>query len=120
MGGPGDLNLLFDAVRLTKPKRILETGVANGYSSFSFLSAMNMNKFGKLISNDLPPLNIEKEKWKFIGQMVPNEFQENWALHLGSDRNNLKKLTLLLKKLELNKNNKDLHENDHSKVLVNF
>ena len=90
--GLDQFGALYFFTRIVKPKLILETGVANGYSSFSFLSAMNMNKFGKLISNDLPPLDIKKEKWKFIGQMVPNEFQENWALHLGSDRNNLKKL----------------------------
>jgi len=90
--GLDQFGALYFFARIVQPKLILETGVANGYSSFSFLSAMNMNKFGKLVSNDLPPLDIKKEKWKFIGQMVPIEFQENWTLNLGSDRNNLKKL----------------------------
>ena len=76
--------------RLRKPQNILETGVANGFSSYSFLSAIEDNNYGRLISNDLPPLDIEKKYWKYIGQMVPQKFHNIWTLHLGSDRKNLK------------------------------
>ena len=80
---------LYFLTRLIKPQNILETGVANGFSSYSFLSAIEKNNFGRLVSNDLPPLDIEKKNWKYIGQMVPKKFHTLWTLHLGSDRKNL-------------------------------
>ena len=90
--GLDQFGALFYFTRLIKPGSILETGVANGYSSYSFLYAINKNGKGHLISNDLPPLGVKKEKWKYIGQMVPDYLRVFWELHLGSDKNNLKKL----------------------------
>ncbi len=95
LGGGRGLNqfgALFYLTRLIKPSYILETGVASGYSSYSFLYGININRKGHLISNDLPPLDVKKEKWKYIGQMVPDNLRMFWELHLGSDKNNLKKL----------------------------
>ena len=95
LGGARGLNqfaALYFFTRLIQPKNILETGVANGYSSFSFLSALKKNDFGNLVSNDLPPLDIKKDNWKYIGQMVPENFKDIWILHLGSDKKNLKSI----------------------------
>lgn len=62
--------LLYVAVRLTKPDTVLETGIANGYSSSVILSALNNNKKGKLVSLDASPdvgslvSEAERDRWK--------------------------------------------------------
>ena len=59
MGGPGDLDLLFDTVRLTNATKVIETGVAYGWSSLAILHAMSLNKNGALISVDMPYPKME-------------------------------------------------------------
>lgn len=54
MGGAGDLNLLFDAVRLLGARSVVETGVAYGWSSLAILEAMSSNGGGRLFSVDMP------------------------------------------------------------------
>ncbi len=91
--GLDQFSALYFFTILLKPEFILETGVANGYSTFSFLSGIHQNKKGFLVSNDLPPLDIKKENWHYIGQMVPEQFKPKWKLFLGADKNNLKNIT---------------------------
>lgn len=43
MGGPGHLDLLFDVVRLTKARKVIETGVAYGWSSLAILHGQLIN-----------------------------------------------------------------------------
>jgi len=45
--------LIYCLVRLQKPMTVMETGVANGISTFFILNALNRNKSGKLISIDI-------------------------------------------------------------------
>ena len=89
-GNTGDVRfnslLLYTAVRILKPKIFVETGVANGKSSAIILLALSHNKFGNLISFDLPNKkgNIlddgskthtyEKE----VGWLVPDYLKDNW------------------------------------------
>ena len=89
MGGPGDLNLLFDAVRLTKPKHIVETGVAYGWSSLAILNAISLNGFGSLYSVDMPYPKVGNES--FVGIVVPERFRGNWTLIREPDRYGLEK-----------------------------
>ena len=44
-----------------------------------------------LDSIDLPRLNLENPE-KFLGLLVNKELKENWALHIGTDRQKLRKL----------------------------
>ena len=48
---------LYLLVRKYKPKVILETGVANGISTYFILKALHLNGSGKLISIDYPNYN---------------------------------------------------------------
>src|SRR5437016_4129495 len=41
MGGPGDINLLYAAVKLSGAWRIVETGVAYGWSTLAILAALD-------------------------------------------------------------------------------
>jgi predicted O-methyltransferase YrrM len=89
MGGPGDINLLFDAVRLTKAKCVIETGVAYGWSSLAILNAMSINDCGNLYSIDMPYPKIGNED--FVGIVVPERLRNRWTLIREPDRYGLEK-----------------------------
>ncbi|MEM3715121.1 MAG: class I SAM-dependent methyltransferase, partial [Nitrososphaeria archaeon] len=61
--------LLYMLVRLARPKTVVETGVANGVSTFFILNALRSNNFGLLTSIDISVdvatfLNDdEKQRW---------------------------------------------------------
>jgi hypothetical protein len=63
--------LLYSFVRLYKPDKIVETGVADGFSTFFLLNALNNNNKGKLYSIDI---NSD------VGSLVLDELRERWQL----------------------------------------
>lgn len=86
MGRAGDLDLLQNAVRLTGAKRVVETGVAFGWSSLAILSAM-AGRGGRLVSVDMPyPMRGNEA---FVGVVVPERFQPDWLLIRKPDRTGL-------------------------------
>ncbi|KPQ20040.1 MAG: Methyltransferase domain [Halomonas sp. HL-93] len=89
MGGPGDLDLLSDAVRLTGAIRVVETGVAYGWSSLAILDAMETSGSGQLISVDMPYPKMGNED--FVGVVVPERLRGNWTLIRQPDRPGLEK-----------------------------
>lgn len=89
MGGPGDLDLLFDAVRLTGAQRVIETGVAYGWSSLAILNAMSIAGSGELFSVDMPYPKMGNEA--FVGIVVPDRFRSRWTLIREPDRQGLAK-----------------------------
>ncbi len=87
--GASNINLLYEIIKIKKPRNIIETGVAYGWSSYAILLAINHNKFGKLISIDLPyPLINEK---KNIGVIVPKNLKKKWTLIFDRDFSGIKK-----------------------------
>ena len=71
MGGSANLTLLNNVCEFIKPKKVLETGIAQGYSTavflnylskvdgnISLLSVLGITKLSKLVSND--KLKIKK------------------------------------------------------------
>ena len=94
MGGPGDLDLLFDAVHLTNAKKIIETGVAYGWSSLAILHAISLKKEGRLISIDMPYPKMGNEP--YVGIAIPDNLKKNWTLIREPDRSGLKKAINLL------------------------
>ncbi|MHB8490371.1 MAG: O-methyltransferase [Candidatus Dormibacteria bacterium] len=63
--------LLYSLLRSLKPKVVLETGVANGHSTFLALSALAANGSGSLYSTDIDPncglllKESERRLWNF-------------------------------------------------------
>jgi predicted O-methyltransferase YrrM len=101
LGGGGAIDLLYFFTRLIQPRRILETGVAAGWSSFAFLLAIERNKTGVLLSSDLPYFRIANPE-RYIGILVPEKYRsDNWQLEMKGDQFNLPKLLDISKKLEL-------------------
>lgn len=84
MGGAGHIHLLFDCVRLLKPKKVLETGVAYGWSSLAILKALSYENKGKLFSVDMP--YPRKNNEKYVGIVVPENLKKNWVLIREPDR----------------------------------
>lgn len=93
MGGPGDLALLYAAALLSKATRVIETGVAYGWSSLAILAALEKQDGAKLVSVDMPYPKMGNENW--VGVVVSERFRSNWHLIREPDRNGLKKAIAL-------------------------
>jgi predicted O-methyltransferase YrrM len=89
MGGPGDIDLLYAAVVLTRAERIVETGVAYGWSSLAVLAGLEANGQGRLASVDMPYPKLNNEAW--VGVAVPQRLRSRWTLVREPDRWGLKK-----------------------------
>jgi predicted O-methyltransferase YrrM len=83
MGGAGDLDLLYHLAEYCQARRIIETGVAYGWSSLALLLSLK-NRNGLLVSTDMPYLGLHNEP--HVGCVVPDELCENWKLLRGPDR----------------------------------
>jgi len=89
MGGPGDIKLLYGITKITKANRVIETGVAYGWSSLAILKAISENnENGRLISVDMPYPG--KYNDKFVGIVVPENLRVNWKLIRKPDRPGIK------------------------------
>jgi predicted O-methyltransferase YrrM len=64
---------IYLLARLRRPATILETGVANGYSSFVWLSALRRNGAGRLHSVDVR---------QDAGPLVDDELRRRWERHV--------------------------------------
>lgn len=91
LGGGGIYPLLYFVTRLTRPKIVVETGVAAGFSSHAFLSALSRNGYGKLYSSDFPYFRLPNPE-KFIGILVDDSLKTNWVLLIDGDKINLPRI----------------------------
>jgi predicted O-methyltransferase YrrM len=88
MGGAGDLDLLYRAILASRSRRVIETGVAYGWSSLAALAALRETD-GRLVSVDMPYPKAATEA--FVGVAVPDGLRERWTLIREPDRNGLRK-----------------------------
>jgi len=97
-----EAKILYMLTLYIKPKIFLETGVADGTSSFFILSALKRNSFGKLISVDIK---------NDVGAIVPKSLKSNWDLKIleGNLRNSFENLVLSIPKIDI-----FLHDSNHS------
>jgi predicted O-methyltransferase YrrM len=78
--------LLYLLARALRPRRIVETGIRPGYSTAWFLSALDANEFGDLVSLGPGPtsgrvLGVHEVS---VGQFVPPRLRTRWTLVLGN------------------------------------
>lgn len=78
MGGGADLRLLHGAVSLLKPARIIETGVALGWSTLCILHALREADDYLFCSVDMPYPRRGTES--LVGSVVPESLRRNWIL----------------------------------------
>jgi len=65
--------LIYSLVRLLKPDKVVETGVANGRSTFFILNAILKNGKGTLYSIDID---------YNVGILIDQQLKTNWRLHV--------------------------------------
>jgi len=86
LGGGGNYYLLYFLVRKVKPKIVVETGVAAGWSSLSILRAFQKSGFGKLYSSDFPYFRLNQPE-NYIGIVTKKEKNLlSWDLDVSGDR----------------------------------
>ena len=88
MGGAANVELLYDVVRSLRPDRVLETGVALGWSSLAILLALESVGHGELVSIDMPYPGMNNDA--FVGIAVPSHLHSRWTLIRRPDRDILK------------------------------
>ncbi len=100
LGGGGFYPLIFFIVKYSKPKVIVETGVAAGFSSYAILKAIDENKSGKLYSSDFPYFRMPKPE-RFIGIVIPKYLKKHWELFIEGDDINLPIISKKINKIDI-------------------
>jgi predicted O-methyltransferase YrrM len=91
LGGGGYYSMLYFITRLLKPEVIVETGVAAGFTSSAFLTAIRQNKKGTLFSSDFPYFRLRNPE-QYIGVVVTENLKNDWRLLIEGDQKNLPKI----------------------------
>lgn len=99
---------LYVVCRLLRPEIVIETGVANGFSSSFILQAITLNKKGRLFSIDLPNQPGQEIKNK-VGWIIPENLKLQWNLIFGDSKKELIPLLEKLKSIDV-----FYHDGDHS------
>jgi hypothetical protein len=86
----GTVRAAWTAVRHLRPDRVVETGVARGFTSAVILSAIEANGHGHLWSIDLPEVSLNRRRE--AGIAVTDQLADLWTLRRGGSRRLLPKL----------------------------
>ena len=78
---PELVKIVYAVCRLMRPKVVVETGVAKGFTSTAALTALAENERGRLYSVELPSLYIGYTRQ--VGELVPKQLRPRWSLELG-------------------------------------
>ena len=112
-GDAGLVRAVWSLARHLAAERVVETGVAHGFTSRFILEALASNGVGHLWSIDLPPLDHDLRRQ--VGIAVPKELSDRWTYIQGSSRRRLPKLLSELKQIDL-----FIHDSLHSERNVRF
>jgi len=114
--------VLYLFVRAARPERIVETGVAAGFSSSYLLQGLADNGGGRMVSIDLPTLDpsgrVDRDgvtdrsrvrSAERTGFIVPDRLRDRWELRLGDAKELLPRTLGELAPIDL-----FFHDSDHS------
>lgn len=93
MGGEGAFSFIYHLLKNTNAKKILETGVAYGWSGLAILLAIKDKEGSHLVSNDMPYINMGNED--YVGCIIPDQLRYKWELQRLPD---IKGVPLAIKK----------------------
>ena len=99
MGGEGNLELIYQLAQYVKAKKVIETGVAYGWSSLAFLLFLKNQPDSLLVSTDLP--YFVKGSEKYVGCVVPTKLKSHWKLIKAPDRLAIPQALKLVPKADL-------------------
>jgi len=89
-GASGGVDFLYQACLHLRPERVVETGVAYGWSSLAILLALERMEHGSLVSIDMPYLG--KRNDPYVGCVVLDRLRSRWRLLRLPDRDSLPKV----------------------------
>jgi predicted O-methyltransferase YrrM len=99
MGGAGELDLLYYLAESCAATRVIETGVAYGWSSLSLLLSLSTRRGARLISTDMPYCNLNNDS--YVGCVVPHNLRNFWELVRLPDRDSLPRAIKTLGQLDM-------------------
>jgi predicted O-methyltransferase YrrM len=99
MGGPGDLELIFQLAEHIKANSVIETGVAYGWSSLAFLLSLKKRDGSWLVSTDMP--YPRKNNENYVGVVVPENLRSGWHLLRGPDSAMLPRAVKMLDEIDM-------------------
>lgn len=93
-GGAANLDLLYSLARAVGARRVVETGVAFGWSTLALLLATGERDGARVFSVDLPHCFTTPDgRWRdgddWVGAAVPQGLRERWTLFMMADREGL-------------------------------
>jgi predicted O-methyltransferase YrrM len=104
---------LYAVVRVLQPETVIETGVAQGASSWLILNALRRNDRGTLYSIDLPMRDTHRDYnvagVDQTGSMVPEMLRDRWRLLIGDSTIELPRLLGEVDRVDV-----FFHDSDHS------
>ena len=101
--------LLYTLVRWRRPQRVLETGIARGFSTFALLSAVKANGAGTVHSCDVDPA---------AGEFVTEDLQSRWVRHVIDGREAGKSFSSVIE--EMDSVDFFFHDSNHRKQWMEF
>jgi predicted O-methyltransferase YrrM len=99
MGGPGELDILYWAAEHLKALKVIETGVAYGWSSLAILLSLNTRHGSRLISIDMPYPTMNNDS--YVGCIVPEDLRANWEIIRYADRQALPKAIKKINEIDM-------------------
>lgn len=99
LGGAGNLTLLYNTSEKIQANRVLETGVAYGWSSLAVLLSISKRNNSQLVSTDMPYAKMNSEE--FVGLVVPDKFRSCWTLIREADKSAIPKALKLSIKFDM-------------------
>lgn len=99
MGGAGNLDLIYWLAEHNRVCRVIETGVAYGWSSLAILLSLRKRDEAQLVSTDMPYPRRDSEA--YVGCVVPDEFRAQWLLVRHADRRAIPKAVGLLGEIDM-------------------
>jgi predicted O-methyltransferase YrrM len=100
LGGGGRYDLLYFLTRFLRPRIVVETGVAAGYSTQAILKALQVNGSGRLYSSDFPYFRLDQPE-QYIGILVDDSLKANWELYVEGDAKNLRQIAAKIDRVDL-------------------
>lgn len=111
--GLGLMRAAWSATRHLKPERVIETGVARGFTSAVILSALDANGRGRLWSIDLPEVNLVRSGE--AAAAVDPALRSRWTWMRGGSRRLLPRIVAELGTVDL-----FVHDSLHTRANMLF
>lgn len=98
LGGASNFDLIYTLCEALQATRVIETGVANGWSSLAILLSLCDRPGAALHSVDMPYLKYQNDRW--VGIAVPERLRGCWTLHRMADRAGLPRALAALNEID--------------------